>query len=583
MESFAALEDGGYHDSEMNSRWAITSGPLIPFLNKIKVELETERGLYKTFLDILTEYSSGGLSNMMTMVAVFGLFYHRHGLLSELCGHVLLLSDIPRSFPISKDFHFAKVKMPPKKQSLHQMETCRLKVAVNALPSFYPNGIHSIPLTSVSRLKKVTNTTKPSIPARNGSSTAMSSSSSGNSNSNSNTNRNFTLLNEANILSKPRRKGSSSSVPTSNSSIGDSVDGSDVSNVNTIPTRKTRLNSNNTTGSICSDSTVSECKSDLPSRKRKTSVVPIVSSNPATISFGDRILIPSTEATSEVQQQDVIIAAQETWIKESNTHAPSTGPSLPTTSAQTSMAPVKKVSSTSTAVGTPKKKTLKAAQTPQKPASAFEPSIQLPTTAEPNDPTFTKEGRLNAGYIMNALLNHQFAEHFRDPKKPDTSSTDRTNSPSPSSSTLSTITDTDSTTSADAATGRTESQPKTITSIPQHFNFSRMAERLKQGGYSSHLAFRRDFDGIIKYCREKNSFLQDTEPGKQRLDAEALEELEFELMATDRLEKYFMNEWTYFFPELSGKRRGRASVAAAMDSGDDQVVARKESAKKAKR
>ncbi|KAJ3027368.1 UNVERIFIED_CONTAM: hypothetical protein HDU68_003941 [Siphonaria sp. JEL0065] len=404
-ESFAQVRKDGVHGSGIGS--GLPASRLLPFLYKVKVELETERGIYKRFLDVLAEYGFGRISNMNAMVSVFGLLYHRHELLSEQCRHVLIVSDIPKNFSITKTLHSAKLKVPPKKQRIASSEECRLRLAINILPVFHPNGIHS-PVT----------------------------------------------------------------VPPNSS----------------VVTAATQLSS---------------------------AVITTLSK-------------PSTESLRPTDSQKAKISMS------------------PLNTQSMSQTPNKQMTSTST---------------PNSANSTFQSSVRLPAPSLPSDPPFTKEGRINAGYIMNALLNHKYAERFRDTENHSGTSTGATNSPN--SSTLSTITDIASTSSLAGIT-----TPK-ITTIP-HYNLSRMSERLKEGGYPSHFSFRRDFDGIIQSCRECNMYLleADNKAGENNgLSWETLAVLEFELVAAHRLEKYFMNEWTYFFPELSGKRRGRAN--AAMDAGTD--------------
>ncbi|ORY46790.1 hypothetical protein BCR33DRAFT_715225, partial [Rhizoclosmatium globosum] len=413
-------------------------------------------------------------------MSLFELLHHRRDLLAELCGHILGVSDLPQTVFVSKHVHTMKVKSVQNQILIEEpvIDTdLEIRSAVNALPAFCPNGIHAVPYSQLCRPRKPNTLVKSVFKGVSGSSVS-SNGSTGSSG-----------------LPKQRRKDSAASLsyPPSATSSGPEADSG--TELKRYTRRTTRMNSNATASSA-------ESEASAPPEYTKQAF------NPATIIYQPSpaptvTLDVTVESNESSESPDAGTQSISSDLEcQFNATPKQTKPKIPSSTRPT---PVVQ-SATKTKSKTPSKEVLKPS------AQAFQCSVQLPTLPQASDPPLSKESRGHIEYIMSALLNHQSAEPFRDPKKPSTDSIDSTNSPTPSSAT--TITETASTTS--------------LSPSPQPARFT------------------------------------------------SLEELAYEVLAAERLETYFMNEWTYFFPEITGKRRSRASGVVYLGGGEDAAVAKVE-------
>ncbi|KAJ3200536.1 hypothetical protein HDU82_008810 [Entophlyctis luteolus] len=142
----------------------------------------------------------------------------------------------------------------------------------------------------------------------------------------------------------------------------------------------------------------------------------------------------------------------------------------------------------------------------------------IPSKPHPCDPPLSKSSRSSLDYIMNALLNHQHAVHFYD-ESSDTPSTPDSNASSASSPIM--------------TTSKCGSEP---------FGLKEMSDALANDAYFSHMQFLRDFETFLEAARVGGG-------DRSR--------------AADGLERYFRNEWAYFFPQIEGKRRRNTDGADA--------------------
>ncbi|KAI8617403.1 hypothetical protein BC830DRAFT_112826 [Chytriomyces sp. MP71] len=95
---------------------------------------------------------------------------------------------------------------------------------------------------------------------------------------------------------------------------------------------------------------------------------------------------------------------------------------------------------------------------------------------------------------------------------------------------------------------------------PLAFHLGAMLERLNGGGYESALAFRRDFDGMVGLLRDRVAARKGGAVGVEA------KEVDFDASCVLKLETYFGNEWAHFFPEFLARRR-KGPVAGSDERG----------------
>ncbi|TPX47899.1 hypothetical protein CcCBS67573_g10228 [Chytriomyces confervae] len=624
-----------------------TASPFLPFVNKVKTSLLEEKGLYKKFLDLLTDFrqlrfclslsSASGLSqaahssmlphpsnliratNLKTLVSVFQLFHRHKQLLSEFCQHVLQVSTIPTAYFMPRGVHLERFKIPTKP---HASELTRNKhfetlkqgptLAATALSVFDPNGTHSVHLSMTSRMRKPNLSVKTLKTARNNSSASA---------------RNLDGPMSAPLPQRPqRRKDSNASLssnpPGSTCSSGNesgSGNNSEATVPKGFPRRVTRASHGQL--SVSGSSPVAPLVPEtafkpVTRRTRSTPLGPEIDAPCAVLDPSSPCVSkkPSSPCISQfpaiiklpapIQRDTTPVPTEIKTLKRPASSASSSSTtslefemvvskrSKTTPKPQTATAPlIQKQSLTEPRVLSksnqePKPNLETSILTPYALATRlFEPSIPLPSAPNSSDPPMQKMDRNSIEYIMNAMLNHQCATLFRDSSS-ESKSTNTSRRTSGANSPPSTITDTASTISLDISPGAqqqtTANEMKSV-SYNKLFNLNRMSERLKAGFYSSHVAFKRDFDGMMANFRERNAFLKRFEEGKMeagsmnelvKFSEFEKEELDFELVAAERLERYFANEWTHFFPAITGKRsrggKGANDVASPLE-----IVAKK--------
>ncbi|KAJ3243964.1 hypothetical protein HDU78_011627 [Chytriomyces hyalinus] len=601
-----------------------TASPFLPFVNKVKTSLLEEKGLYKQFLDLLTDFRQLRTTNLKTLASVFQLFHRHKQLLSEFCQHVLQVSAIPTAYFMPRGVHLERFKIPTKP---HGSELVRNKhfenlrqgptLAATALSVFDPNGTHSVHLSMTSRMRKPNLSVKTLKTARNNSSAST---------------RNLDGPMSAPLPQRPQRRKDSNASLSSNppgstcSSGNESGNGSGNNSEATVPKGFPRRVTRASHGqlSVSGSSPVAPLVPEtafkpVTRRTRSTPLsVKLISAGPE-IDAPSAVLDPSSPCVPKkpnppcISQFPAIIKLPAP-IQRDPTPVPTEIKTLKRTissassSSTTSLELEKVVSKRSKTTPKPQSATAHLIQkqslteprvlsksnqepkpnletsilTPYALATRlFEPSIPLPSAPNSSDPPMQKTDRNSIEYIMNAMLNHQCATLFRDSSS-ESKSTNTSRRTSGVNSPPSTITDTASTISLDISPGAqqqaTANEMKSV-SYSKLFNLNRMSERLKAGFYSSHVAFKRDFDGMMANFRERNAFVKRFE--EEKMEAGSMnehvkfsdfekEERDFELVAAERLERYFANEWTHFFPAITGKRsrggKGANDVASPLET-----------------
>ncbi|KAI8829903.1 hypothetical protein BJ741DRAFT_621765 [Chytriomyces cf. hyalinus JEL632] len=598
-----------------------TASPFLPFVNKVKTSLVEEKGLYKKFLDLLTDFRQLRTTNLKTLASVFQLFHRHKQLLSEFCQHVLQVSAIPTAYFMPRGVHLERFKIPTK---LHGSELARNKhfealkqgptLAATALSVFDPNGTHSVHLSMTSRMRKPTLSVKTLKTARNNSSAST---------------RNLDGPMSAPLPQRPQRRKDSNASLSSNppgstcSSGNESGNGSGNNSEATVPKgfprRVTRAShgQSSVSGSPVAPLVPEAALKPITRRMRSTplsgklisagpetnilcAVVdpsspcvpkkpspPCISQTPATIKLPAPIQRDSTPVPTEIKTlKRASSSASSSSTTSLELEKVVSKRSKTTPKPQTATAPlIQKQSLTEPRVLSklnqePKPNVETSILTPYALATRlFEPSILLPSAPNPSDPPMQKMDRNSIEYIMNAMLNHQCATLFRDSSS-ESKSTNVSRRTSGANSPPSTITDTASTMSLDISPGA-QTTANEMKPVPCNklFNLNRLSERLKDGCYSSHVAFKRDFDGMMANFRERNAFVKRFEEEKMESGSMSehvkfsefeKEELDFELVAAERLERYFANEWTHFFPAITGKRsrggKGANDVASPLET-----------------
>ncbi|KAJ3239790.1 hypothetical protein HDU81_005288 [Chytriomyces hyalinus] len=583
-----------------------TASPFLPFVNKVKTSLLEEKGLYKKFLDCLTDFRQLRTTNLKTLASVFQLFHRHKQLLSEFCHHVLQVSTIPTAYFMPRAAHLERFKIPTKPHTSElarnqHFETLRQgpALAATALSVFDPNGTHSVHLSMTSRMRKPNLCVKTLKTARNNSSASS---------------RNLDGPMSAPLPQRPQRRKDSNASLSSNppgstcSSGNESGNGSGSSNSEAtvpkaFPRRVTRASHGQSsfTGSPVAPLVPETAFKPVTRQTRSTPLsVKLGGAVPDSDALNPRSpCVPKKPSSPCISQRSATMKLPAPTIQRDQTPIPTVVKSLKRTSSSassssaTSLELEKVVSKRSKTTPKPQpaaapmiqkpptaelRVTSKSKQEPTKPTletstltpyalatRLFEPSIPLPSAPNSSDPPMQKMDRNSIEYIMNAMLNHQCATLFRDPSS-DMKSTNTSRRTSGVNSPPSTITDTASTISMDFAGGAQTEAGGEMKSASRSklFNLNRMSERLKAGMYSSHAAFKRDFDGMMANFRERNAFVKKFEEvGKMQYGSASehikfsefeKEELDFELVAAERLERYFANEWTHFFPAITGKR-----------------------------
>ncbi|KAJ3086689.1 hypothetical protein HK100_008623 [Physocladia obscura] len=586
--------------------------PLISFVAKLKADLDAERGCYKRFLDTMSDFDCNRISPIRAAVSVFELLHHHSRLLDAFCIHILPGAELPAVFAIPAEVHMANFK-PPKHHSKSRLAShsgvesnsdtsymCKPKLVANILPVFHPNGIHAVPLSSAVRpiaaQKKTKQTKRTAATAKPNNIGTFGS-----------------AVNSQNPPLRPSRNHSSVSEP-STISAESLCNVADPTPTEAIPRRTTRSSSSAAT-SFPSD--LAKSAAELPAGtvksptliptlippqqlraadKRKSSVTSVPKGSPV-----QPMLSESSASTSSLLTTSSFVTKYP-----SIDFKPTSFSSAFKKSANTSnYASIKYRSPTAPSAELRKSLAQQSSgkQPHVQPETYFDHRnfsqssrsfiIQAqPSTSLSTDPALTKESRKTLQYIMNAMLHHQSASPFCDDASDDEDDDDgleqQANTTSRqktvpasipllttaniativASSPTSTITDCDDNEEDATATASTCSLTvaanEPLTSPPPHhpststgpgFNLSRMADRLDRNEYKSHLQFRRDFDGILSATR---AAANTNVPAIKR-----------KVACAEKLERYFMNEWTYFFPEMSGKRR-RTAVGnlAGVDSGD---------------
>ncbi|KAI8832230.1 hypothetical protein BJ741DRAFT_614760 [Chytriomyces cf. hyalinus JEL632] len=593
-----------------------TASPFLPFVNKVKTSLLEEKGLYKKFLDLLTDFRQLRTTNLKTLASVFQLFHRHKQLLSEFCQHVLQVSAIPTAYFMPRGVHLERFKIPTKP---HGSELARNKhfeilkqgptLAATALSVFDPNGTHSVHLSMTSRMRKPNLSVKTLKTARNNSSAStrnldgpmsaplpqrrkdsnasLSSNPPGSSCSSGNESGNGSGNSSEAIVPKgfPRRvtRASHGQSSVSGSPIAPLVPEAVFKPV-TRRTRSTPLSVKLISAGPETDVPCAVLDPSSPCVFKKPTP-PCISQTPATIKLPAPIQHDSTPIPTEIKtlkRTSSSVSSSSTTSLELEKVVSKRSKTTP----QTATAPlIQKQSLTEPRVLSksnqgPKPNLEPSILTPYALATRlFEPSIPLPSAPNSSDPPMQKMDRNSIEYIMNAMLNHQCATLFRDSSS-ESKSTNTSRRTSGANSPPSTITDTASTISLDISPGaQTIANEMKSVSCNKLFNLNRLSERLKDGCYSSHVAFKRDFDGMMSNFRERNAFVKRFE--EEKMESGSLsdhvkfsefekEELDFELVAAERLERYFANEWTHFFPAITGKRsrggKGPNDVASPLET-----------------